>query len=132
MFHNPLDIGSAGQKVGVLLRGIKHDQVRRGWVVMVPQAIEPQAEFDCEVYLLSKEDVGRRTAIVSGYRPQFLFRTSDVTVASLLVNAKMALPSDNVQMRVSLDKPIAVRCGDRFAIREGSRTIGCGVVTGVQ
>jgi elongation factor Tu len=129
MFHKPLDVGSAGQNVGLLLRGIKHDQVRRGQVVTAPQAIEPRTTFDCEVYILSKEEGGRRTAILSGYRPQFYFRTTDVTGASLLVGAEMALPGDNVRMHVSLDKPIAVECGDRFAIREGSRTIGRGVVT---
>jgi len=131
MFHKPLDVGSAGQNVGLLLRGIKHDQVRRGQVVTAPQAIAPRSEFEGEVYILSKEEGGRRTAILSGYRPQFYFRTTDVTGASLLVGAEMALPGDNVRMHVSLDKPIAVDCGDRFAIREGSRTIGRGVVTGV-
>jgi len=131
MFHKPLVVGSAGQNVGLLLRGIKHDQVRRGQVVTAPQALKPRTAFECEVYVLSKEEGGRRSAILSGYRPQFYFRTTDVTGASLLVGAEMALPGDNVRMYVSLDKPIAVERGDRFAIREGSRTIGRGVVTGL-
>jgi elongation factor Tu len=132
MFHKPLDVGSAGQNVGLLLRGIKHDQVRRGQVVTAPQSLEPRTAFECEVYILSKEEGGRRTAIFSGYRPQFYFRTTDVTGSAQLQGSEMALPGDNVRLAVTLDKPIAVETGDRFALREGSRTIGRGVVTSVR
>ncbi|MCC7424599.1 MAG: elongation factor Tu [Planctomycetaceae bacterium] len=130
-FRHPLDTGKAGQNVGLLLRGIKHDQVSRGQVVTAPNSIEPTTEFECEVYVLSKEEGGRHTPFFDGYKPQFFFRTTDVTGASHLLGAEMCLPGDNVRMKVVLEKPVPIQMGTRFAIREGGKTVGRGVVTGV-
>ncbi len=131
MFRKPLDVGLAGQNVGLLLRGVKHDQVSRGQVVTAPKSIEPKTEFESEVYVLTREEGGRHTAFFNGYRPQFYFRTTDVTGESRLLGAEMCLPGDNVRMQVLLEKPVAIEKGSRFAIREGGRTVGRGIVTSV-
>ena len=132
MFHRLLDVGVAGQNVGLLLRGVKHDQVCRGQVVAAPGSILPRQRFEAEVYALSREEGGRHTPFFTGYRPQFYFRTTDVTgEAQLLGGAEMCLPGDTVKIMVDLDKAIAVDAGTRFAIREGGRTVGSGVVTQV-
>ena len=130
-FRKPLEVGEAGQNVGLLLRGVKHDQVCRGQIVTVPNSIEPKTQFDCEVYVLSREEGGRHTAFFNGYRPQFFFRTTDVTGDARLVGTEMCMPGDNVQMQVALDKPVALERGTRFAIREGGKTVGRGIVTHV-
>ncbi len=130
-FRKPLGVGEAGQNVGLLLRGVKHTQVQRGQVVTAPGAIEPKEAFDCEVYVLTKDEGGRHTPFFEGYAPQFYFRTTDVTGTAHLVDAEMVRPGDHVRMKVGLHKPIAVEKGTRFAIREGGRTVGRGVVTSV-
>ncbi|MBW3600218.1 MAG: elongation factor Tu [Planctomycetes bacterium] len=132
MFRRPLAEGVAGQNVGLLLRSVKHEHVFRGQVVAALGSIQPHAKFEAEVYALSKEEGGRHTPFFSGYRPQFYFRTTDVTgEARLLGGAQMCLPGDTVQAEVGLEKPVAIEAGTRFAIREGGRTVGSGVVTGV-
>jgi elongation factor Tu len=130
MFNKTLDSGMAGDNVGILLRGTKKDDIQRGQVLAAPGSIKPHTKFECEVYVLSKEEGGRHTPFFSGYRPQFYFRTTDVTgSSSLLGGAEMCMPGDNVQMEVELGKPIAMADNSRFAIREGGRTVGSGVVT---
>jgi elongation factor Tu len=132
MFNKTLDQGQAGDNVGVLLRGIKREEVERGQVLAKPGSITPHTKFEAEVYVLSKEEGGRHTPFFSGYRPQFYFRTTDVTgTASLLGGAEMCMPGDNVKVTVELlaDSPIAMEENLRFAIREGGRTVGSGVVT---
>ncbi len=130
MFNKTLDKGEAGDNVGILLRGIKKEDVERGQVLAAPKSIKPHAKFQGEVYVLSKEEGGRHTPFFSGYRPQFYFRTTDVTgTANLLGGAEMCMPGDNVNLEVELGKPIALTEGSRFAIREGGRTVGSGVVT---
>jgi elongation factor Tu len=129
MFRKLLDEGRAGDNVGCLLRGIKRDDIERGQVLAVPGSITPHTKFEAEVYCLSKEEGGRHTPFFSGYRPQFYFRTTDVTGTSNLVEAEMCMPGDNVKLSVELLKPIAMDSGVRFAIREGGRTVGSGVVT---
>jgi len=132
MFNKTLDKGEAGDNVGILLRGIKKEDVERGQVLAAPKSITPHTKFQGEVYVLSKEEGGRHTPFFSGYRPQFYFRTTDVTgTANLLGGAEMCMPGDNVEMVVSLGKPIAMEEGLRFAVREGGRTVGSGVVTKV-
>ncbi|GAB4152629.1 MAG: elongation factor Tu [Planctomycetaceae bacterium] len=132
MFNKTLDEGQAGDNVGILLRGIKKDDVERGQVLAHPGTIKPHTKFECEVYVLSKEEGGRHTPFFSGYRPQFYFRTTDVTgAANLLGGAEMCMPGDNVKLSVELGKPVALTDGSRFAIREGGRTVGSGVVTSV-
>jgi len=129
MFRKLLDEGQAGDNVGVLLRGIKRDEVERGQVLAHPGTITPHTKFEAEVYILSKEEGGRHTPFFKGYRPQFYFRTTDVTGAvELPEGVEMVMPGDNVQMKVSLIAPIAMEEGLRFAIREGGRTVGAGVV----
>nr|NIM70047.1 elongation factor Tu [Xanthomonadales bacterium]NIN59371.1 elongation factor Tu [Xanthomonadales bacterium]NIN74722.1 elongation factor Tu [Xanthomonadales bacterium]NIO12622.1 elongation factor Tu [Xanthomonadales bacterium]NIP11764.1 elongation factor Tu [Xanthomonadales bacterium] len=129
MFRKLLDEGRAGDNVGVLLRGTKRDEVERGQVLAHPGTITPHTRFDAEVYVLSKEEGGRHTPFFKGYRPQFYFRTTDVTGAvELPEGVEMVMPGDNVQMKVSLIAPIAMEEGLRFAIREGGRTVGAGVV----
>jgi elongation factor Tu len=129
MFRKLLDEGRAGDNVGVLLRGTKRDEVERGQVLARPGTITPHTSFEAEVYVLSKEEGGRHTPFFKGYRPQFYFRTTDVTGAvELPEGVEMVMPGDNVQMRVSLIAPIAMEEGLRFAIREGGRTVGAGVV----
>jgi elongation factor Tu len=132
MFNKTLDRGQAGDNVGCLLRGIKRDEVERGQVLARPGSITPHTQFESEVYVLSKEEGGRHTPFFSGYRPQFYFRTTDVTgTANLLGDAEMCMPGDNVKLGVELMSPIAMDENVRFAIREGGRTVGSGVVTKV-
>jgi len=129
MFRKLLDEGRAGENVGVLLRGTKRDDVERGQVLCKPGTIKPHTKFESEVYVLSKEEGGRHTPFFKGYRPQFYFRTTDVTGAcELPEGVEMVMPGDNVQMVVTLIAPIAMEDGLRFAIREGGRTVGAGVV----
>jgi elongation factor Tu len=129
MFRKLLDQGQAGDNVGVLLRGTKRDDVERGQVLCKPGTITPHTKFECEVYILSKEEGGRHTPFFNGYRPQFYFRTTDVTGScDLPEGIEMVMPGDNVKMTVSLIAPIAMEDGLRFAIREGGRTVGAGVV----
>jgi len=130
MFRKLLDEGVAGDNIGVLLRGIKRDEVERGQVLAAPKSITPHTRFDCEVYVLSKDEGGRHTPFFQGYRPQFYFRTTDVTgTVELPSNVEMVMPGDNVAMTVTLISPIAMEQGLRFAIREGGRTVGAGVVS---
>ncbi|CAD7771365.1 Elongation factor Tu [Candidatus Methanoperedenaceae archaeon GB50] len=130
MFRKILDEGRAGDNIGVLLRGIGKDEVERGMVLAVPGSITPHTRFKAEVYVLTKEEGGRHTPFFPGYRPQFYFRTTDVTgVVSLPEGVEMVMPGDNVNLEVSLLEPIAMEEGLRFAIREGGRTVGAGVVT---
>ncbi len=130
MFNKTLDEGQAGDNVGCLLRGIKRDEIERGQVLAKPGSITPHTQFESEVYVLSKEEGGRHTPFFSGYRPQFYFRTTDVTgTANLLGDAEMCMPGDNVKLGIELIQPIAMDENVRFAIREGGRTVGSGVVT---
>ncbi len=129
MFRKLLDEGRAGENIGALLRGTKRDEVERGQVLCKPGSISPHTEFEAEVYVLSKEEGGRHTPFFKGYRPQFYFRTTDVTGAcELPEGVEMVMPGDNVQLRATLIAPIAMEEGLRFAIREGGRTVGAGVV----
>ena len=129
MFRKLLDRGEAGDNVGILLRGTKREEVERGQVLSKPGTITPHTKFEAEVYILNKEEGGRHTPFFNGYRPQFYFRTTDVTGAcDLPEGTEMVMPGDNVQMTVSLIVPIAMEEGLRFAIREGGRTVGAGVV----
>ena len=133
MFRRILDQGEAGDNVGVLLRGTKREEVQRGQVLARPGSITPHRKFKGEVYILSKEEGGRHTSFLSGYRPQFYFRTTDVTgTIALPEGVEMVLPGDNCEMSVELLAPIAMEEGVRFAIREGGRTVGAGVVTSIQ
>jgi len=129
MFRKILDEGRAGDNVGCLLRGVKRDEIERGQVLAKPGSITPHTKFEAEVYCLSKDEGGRHTPFFSGYRPQFYFRTTDVTGTANLVEADMCMPGDNVRISVEMHKPIAMDDGVRFAIREGGRTVGSGVVT---
>lgn len=130
MFRKLLDEGRAGENIGALLRGTKRDDVERGQVLAVPGSITPHTQFECEVYVLSKEEGGRHTPFFKGYRPQFYFRTTDVTGScELPEGVEMVMPGDNVKMSVTLIAPIAMEDGLRFAIREGGRTVGAGVVS---
>jgi elongation factor Tu len=130
MFNKSLDQGQAGDNVGCLLRGVKREDIQRGQVLAKPGSITPHTKFEAEVYVLSKEEGGRHTPFFSGYRPQFYFRTTDVTgTANLVGDAEMCMPGDNARLSVELMKPIAMDDGVRFAIREGGRTVGSGVVT---
>jgi elongation factor Tu len=130
MFRKILDEGQAGDNIGALLRGTKREDIERGQVLCKPGSITPHTKFKAEVYCLKKEEGGRHTPFFSGYRPQFYFRTTDVTgVANLPEGTEMVMPGDNVQMEIELIQPIAMDQGLRFAIREGGRTVGSGVVT---
>jgi elongation factor Tu len=130
MFRKLLDQGQAGDNVGVLLRGTKRDEVERGQVLAKPGSITPHTKFECEVYVLSKEEGGRHTPFFNNYRPQFYFRTTDITGAvELPEGVEMVMPGDNVKMTVTMINPIAMEEGLRFAIREGGRTVGAGVVS---
>jgi elongation factor Tu len=130
MFKKVLDSGQAGDNVGCLLRGINREAIERGQVLAKPGTIKPHKKFECEVYVLSKEEGGRHTPFFAGYRPQFYFRTTDVTgAAQLMGGVEMVSPGDNVKMEVELMVPIAMDDGVRFAIREGGKTVGSGVVT---
>ncbi|HEX4625874.1 MAG TPA: elongation factor Tu [Solirubrobacteraceae bacterium] len=130
MFRKILDEGQAGDNVGCLLRGTKREEIERGQVLSLPKSITPHTKFTAEVYVLKKEEGGRHTPFFTGYRPQFYFRTTDVTgVANLPEGVEMVMPGDNIAMEVELIQPIAMDQGLRFAIREGGRTVGSGVVT---
>jgi elongation factor Tu len=130
MFRKLLDEGRAGDNVGLLLRGVAKEEVERGMVLAKPGSIAPHTKFKAEVYVLTKEEGGRHTPFFDGYRPQFYFRTTDVTgSARLPEGVEMVMPGDNVQMEVELISPIAMEKELRFAIREGGRTVGAGVVT---
>src|SRR5436190_8721087 len=132
MFRKLLDEGQAGDNIGALLRGTKREEIERGQVLCKPGSITPHTKFKAEVYCLKKEEGGRHTPFFTGYRPQFYFRTTDVTgVAKLPEGVEMVMPGDNVQMEIELIQPIAMDQGLRFAIREGGRTVGSGVVTEV-
>jgi len=135
MFRKLLDEGRAGDNIGALVRGTKREEVERGQVLAKPGTITPHTEFDAEVYVLSKEEGGRHTPFFAGYRPQFYIRTTDVTgqitafTAEDGSNVEMVMPGDNIQMTGELICPVAMEMGMRFAIREGGRTIGAGVVS---
>ena len=130
MFRKLLDQGQAGDNIGVLLRGVERKDIQRGQVLAKPGSIAPHTKFECEVYILSQAEGGRHKAFFSGYRPQFYFRTTDVTgVVTLPEGTEMVMPGDNVRLAVELIEPVAMEEGLRFAIREGGRTIGAGVVT---
>ena len=130
MFRKLLDSGQAGDNVGLLLRGIDKEAIERGMVICKPGSIKPHRQFECEVYVLSKEEGGRHTPFFKGYRPQFYFRTTDVTGdIELPAGVEMVMPGDNTQFEVNLIQPVAMEEGLRFAIREGGRTVGAGVVT---
>jgi elongation factor Tu len=132
MFKKNLDQGQAGDNVGVLLRGVERDDIERGQVLAKPGSITPHTEFDAEVYILTKEEGGRHTPFFKGYKPQFYFRTTDVTgEVELPADKEMVMPGDTVTFKVKLLAPIAMDQGLRFAIREGGRTVGAGVVTKV-
>jgi elongation factor Tu len=132
MFRKLLDEGRAGDNVGVLLRGTKREEVERGQVLAHPGSITPHTKFEAEVYVLSKEEGGRHTPFFKGYRPQFYFRTTDVTGEVVLPDGvEMVMPGDNIKMVITLIAPIAMEEGLRFAIREGGRTVGAGVVAKV-
>ncbi|MBR3693193.1 MAG: elongation factor Tu, partial [Erysipelotrichales bacterium] len=127
-----LDFAEAGDNIGALLRGINRDQIQRGQVLAKPGSVKPHTHFTAQVYVLSKEEGGRHTPFVANYRPQFYFRTTDVTgVISLPEGVEMVMPGDNVEMEVNLIAPIAIEEGTKFSIREGGRTVGAGNVTTV-
>ena len=128
-FNKTMDVGIAGDNAGVLLRGIEKDDVERGQVVCAPKSITPHKKFEAEVYILTKEEGGRHTPFFTGYKPQFYFRTTDVTGAATLKGAEMVMPGDNVAMEITLIAPIAMEEKLRFAIREGGKTVGSGVVS---
>jgi elongation factor Tu len=130
MFRKLLDEGRAGDNAGCLLRGTKKEEVERGQVLCKPGSVSPHKKFKCEAYILTKEEGGRHTPFFNGYRPQFYFRTTDVTgVTTLKKGTEMVMPGDRVEMEVELITPIAMEKELRFAIREGGRTVGAGVVT---
>ena len=131
MFNKILDSGQAGDNVGCLLRGVKKDEVERGQVLAAPKSITPHTKFEAQVYVLTQEEGGRHTPFFNGYRPQFYFRTTDVTGGLQLKGAEMCVPGDNIAMDVTLGKPVAMEQGVRFAVREGGRTVGSGVVAKV-
>ena len=133
MFRKQLDFAEAGDNAGVLLRGISREQVERGQVLAKPGSVHPHHQFKAEVYVLSKEEGGRHTPFFSNYRPQFYFRTTDVTgVITLPEGVEMVMPGDNVSMDVELIHPIAIEKGTKFSIREGGRTVGAGVVSEIE
>ena len=129
MFRKTLDYAEAGDNVGALLRGVQRNEIERGQVLAKPGSIHPMTEFEGQVYVLTKDEGGRHTPFFNNYRPQFYFRTTDVTGTIELEGAEMAMPGDNVNMKVKLITPIAIEEGLRFAIREGGRTVGSGVVS---
>jgi elongation factor Tu len=130
MFRKLLDQGQAGDNVGLLLRGIDKDAIERGMVLAKPNSVKPHTKFEAEVYVLNKDEGGRHTPFFKGYRPQFYFRTTDVTGSiELPAGTEMVMPGDNIQMTIELITPIAMEEQVRFAIREGGRTVGAGVVT---
>jgi elongation factor Tu len=130
MFRKLLDYAEAGDNIGVLLRGVSRDQVERGQVLAKPKSVNPHTKFKAQVYVLSKEEGGRHTPFFSNYRPQFYFRTTDVTgIINLEPGTEMVMPGDNTVMNVELIHPIAIEQGTKFSIREGGRTVGAGSVT---
>ncbi|MGW5121385.1 EF-Tu C-terminal domain-related protein, partial [Streptomyces noursei] len=130
MFRKLLDEGQAGENVGLLLRGIKREDVERGQVIIKPGSVTPHTEFEAQAYILSKDEGGRHTPFFNNYRPQFYFRTTDVTgVVTLPEGTEMVMPGDNTEMKVDLIQPVAMEEGLKFAIREGGRTVGAGQVT---
>jgi elongation factor Tu len=132
MFNKTLEQGEAGDNAGLLLRGVEKEEVERGMVVAAPGTVTPHKNFECEVYVLSKEEGGRHTPFFEGYRPQFYFRTTDVTGdIELEEGVEMVMPGDNATFEVSLIQPVALEEGLRFAIREGGHTVGAGVVTAI-
>ena len=132
MFRKLLDEAITGDNIGVLLRGVLRDEIERGQVLSKPGSIHPHTHFNSSVYVLKKEEGGRHTPFFNGYRPQFYFRTTDVTgVIELPSGTEMVMPGDNIEMEIKLITPIAIEEGLRFAIREGGRTVGSGVVSGV-
>ena len=132
MFRKLLDQAVAGDNIGALLRGVQRNEIERGQVLAKPGSINPHTKFKAQVYVLTKDEGGRHTPFFDGYRPQFYFRTTDVTgVARLPEGVEMVMPGDNVDMEVELITPIAIEEGLRFAIREGGRTVGAGVVASV-
>jgi elongation factor Tu len=132
MFQKTLDAGLAGDNVGCLLRGIDREEIERGQVLAKPGSIKPHTKFAAEVYVLGKDEGGRHTPFFPGYRPQFYIRTTDVTgEIQLPEGVEMVMPGDNIQMQVELIQPVAIEEGLRFAIREGGRTVGAGVVTSI-
>jgi elongation factor Tu len=131
MFNKTLDSGIAGDNVGCLLRGTKKEEIERGQVLAAPGTIHPHKKFESQVYVLTQEEGGRHTPFFNGYRPQFYFRTTDVTGGLTLQGAEMCMPGDNITMNVELFKAVAMESGLRFAVREGGRTVGSGVVTKV-
>jgi len=132
MFRKLLDEGRAGDNIGALLRGVKREEIERGQVLAKPGSITPHTKFKAEAYVLTKEEGGRHTPFFNGYRPQFYFRTTDVTgVVDLPEGTEMVMPGDNVAMTINLITPIAMDEGLRFAIREGGRTVGAGVVSSI-
>ena len=133
MFKKNLDQGQAGDNVGILLRGIERDDIERGQVLAKPGTITPHTDFDAEVYILTKEEGGRHTPFFKGYKPQFYFRTTDVTgEVELPADKEMVMPGDTITFKIKLLAPIAMDQGLRFAIREGGRTVGAGVVTKIE
>ncbi|MBR0089454.1 MAG: elongation factor Tu, partial [Clostridia bacterium] len=133
MFRKLLDYAEAGDNIGALLRGVQRNEIERGQVLAAPGTIHPHTKFTGEVYVLTKEEGGRHTPFFNDYRPQFYFRTTDVTgVIKLPEGTEMCMPGDNVKMNVEIIKPIAIEKGLRFAIREGGRTVGSGVVTEIE
>jgi elongation factor Tu len=132
MFKKLLDEGVAGDNVGLLLRGVERKDIERGQVIAKPGSITPHTKFKAEAYILTKEEGGRHTPFFTGYRPQFYFRTTDVTgVANLPEGVEMVMPGDNIAMEITLITPIAMEKGLRFAIREGGRTVGAGTITDI-
>jgi elongation factor Tu len=132
MFRKLLDYAEAGDNIGVLLRGINRDQVQRGQVLVKPKTVNPHTKFKAQVYVLSKEEGGRHTPFFSNYRPQFYFRTTDVTgIITLAAGTEMVMPGDNTVMTVELIHPIAIEQGTKFSIREGGRTVGAGSVVDI-
>lgn len=133
MFRKLLDYAEAGDNIGALLRGVSRDEIQRGQVLAKPGSITPHTNFKAEVYVLSKEEGGRHTPFFSNYRPQFYFRTTDVTgICNLPEGVEMVMPGDNIEMTVELIAPIALEEGTKFSIREGGRTVGAGVVSSIQ
>ena len=129
MFRKQLDVAQAGDNAGILLRGVSRDEVVRGQVLVKPGSVTPHTKFNAEVYVLTKEEGGRHTAFLSNYRPQFYFRTTDITgVITLPAGVEMVMPGDNVNLTVELIHPVAIEKGTKFSIREGGRTVGAGTV----
>ncbi|MDO7789162.1 EF-Tu/IF-2/RF-3 family GTPase, partial [Desulforamulus aquiferis] len=133
MFRKLLDYAQAGDNIGALLRGVDRKEIERGQVLAKPGSIKPHTKYEAEVYVLTKEEGGRHTPFFNGYRPQFYFRTTDVTgIVHLPEGVEMVMPGDNIKVSIDLITPIAIEEGLRFAIREGGRTVGAGVVSGIR